>query len=232
MKAWKMIPLAVILFTISSCSGSSSVDEPTASADDSNTAATTPTSSAAPAKATATPKPAEPKPVAITIPAGSEVRVILSSSLNSGKNQTGDQFEGSLDEPIQVNGRTIFDRGTKVMGKVVDAQGSGRVKGVASMRLAITSIMYDGKETPITTQPFVSEAETTKGRDAAVVGGGAGLGAAIGAIAGGKKGAATGAVIGGAAGGGTVLATKGKEVDFPAESKITFTLAEDVTVKR
>jgi hypothetical protein len=232
MKVWKMIPLLVILFTISSCSSSSSVDEPTASADDSTAAVSAPSSNDVPAKTTAAPKPAEPKPVAITIPAGSEVMVILSSSLNSGKNNTGDEFEGSLDQPLRVNGSTIFDRGTKVMGKVVDAQGSGRVKGVASMRLAITSIMDNGKSTPITTQPFVSEAEATKGRDAAVVGGGAGLGAAIGAIAGGKKGAATGAVIGGAAGGGTVLATKGKEVDFPAESKITFTLAEDVTVRR
>ena len=114
----------------------------------------------------------------------------------------------------------------------MDAEGSGRVKGLANMKLALTSVEFNGKMVSIATNPFAAEAEPTKGRDAAVVGGGAGLGAAIGAIAGGKKGAATGAVIGGAAGGGTVLATKGKEVDFPAESKITFNLADAVTVRK
>ena len=76
------------------------------------------------------------------------------------------------------------------------------------------------------------EAESTKGRDAAVIGGAAGVGAAIGAIAGGKKGAATGAAVGGGAGTGTVLATKGKEVDLPAESKLDFTLNKDVTLNQ
>jgi len=167
----------------------------------------------------------------VTIPAGSEVTVILSDSLNSGRNKAGDEFEGSLAAPITRNGVTIIDRGTKVHGKVADAEESGRVKGLASMRLILTNLVHNGRTIPIVTKSYFAEAESTKGRDTAVVGGGAGLGAVIGAIAGGKKGAATGAVIGGAAGGGTVLATKGKEVDFPAESKITFTLADDLTVR-
>ena len=37
--------------------------------------------------------------------------------------------------------------------------------------------------------------------------------------------------VGGAAGAGTVLATKGKEVDFPPESKLTFVLADDLPQK-
>jgi hypothetical protein len=100
------------------------------------------------------------------------------------------------------------------------------------MRLILTGVEHGGRNISITTKSYFVEAETTKGRDAAVVGGGAGIGAAIGAIAGGKKGAATGAAIGGAAGAGTVLATKGNEVDFPAESRLTFTLADDLTVTR
>ena len=59
---------------------------------------------------------------------------------------------------------------------------------------------------------------------------GTGVGAAIGAIAGGKKGAAIGAAVGAGGGTGTVLATKGKEVKYDAESKLDFTLDEDVKV--
>jgi hypothetical protein len=168
----------------------------------------------------------------MTLPAGSEIAVILAEPLNSGKNQSGDDFEAHLANPVTVNGVTIFDRGTSVQGKVADAEDSGRVKGLANMRLILTSISHGGRNIPITTKSLFVEAEKSTGRDAAVVGGGAGIGAAIGAITGGKKGAATGAAIGGAAGAGTVLATKGKEVDFPAESRLTFTLADDLTVSR
>ena len=70
------------------------------------------------------------------------------------------------------------------------------------------------------------------GRDAKVIGGTAGVGAIIGAITGGGKGAATGAAVGGAAGTGAVLVTKGKEVDYPAESRLTFTLDRELTVTR
>jgi hypothetical protein len=150
--------------------------------------------------------------------------VILIDALNSGKNQAGDQFRASLAAPIVVNGRTILEKGTKVQGRVVDAEGSGRVKGVANMRLVLTAVVDGAKTYPIVTRTFVAEAEATKGRDAGIIGGAAGVGAAIGAIAGGKKGAGTGAIIGGAAGTGTVLATKGNEVDFGSETKLTFTL--------
>ena len=55
-----------------------------------------------------------------------------------------------------------------------------------------------------------------------MVGGGAVLGTLLGAIAGGGKGAVIGA-IGGAAGGAAVqVLTKGKEVNVPAETLLTF----------
>jgi hypothetical protein len=238
MKIWKVIPSLLLVLSLGACASTSSDDnvpENALAPAPANTPAANPTVSAAPtatAPATRKADPPAPRIEMVTIPAESEVTVILSNSLNSGRNQAGDEFEGGLAAPLSANGKTVIERGTKVLGKVVDADGSGRVKGVANMRLTLTGIQYNGKIIPITTQTHFAEAEATKGRDAAVVGGGAGLGAAIGAIAGGKKGAATGAIIGGAAGTGTVLATKGKEVDFPAESKITFTLAEDLTVRR
>ncbi|MBL8221078.1 MAG: hypothetical protein JNL62_17725, partial [Bryobacterales bacterium] len=52
----------------------------------------------------------------------------------------------------------------------------------------------------------------------------------LGAIFGGGKGAATGAGAGGAAGAGTVLATRGKPVVLPAETRISFRLSQPVTI--
>ena len=58
----------------------------------------------------------------------------------------------------------------------------------------------------------------------------AAIGTVIGAIAGGKKGAAEGAAIGGGAGTGTVLATKGKEVELGPEAKLKFTVEKSFEV--
>jgi hypothetical protein len=170
------------------------------------------------------------KPEPIVIPAGTEFNVVLSDPLNSGKNKAGDEFTGSLAAPVYAGAKTVLDRGAKVEGKVVAAEGSGRVSGKASMSIALTGVMYNGKMMPIATKELAAEAESTKGRDAKVIGGAGGVGAIIGAIAGGKKGAAAGAAIGAGAGTGTVLATKGKEVDYPAESKLTFNLDKDLVI--
>lgn len=197
--------------------------------------------SARPAAPKATAKPADPAPAApakpaaprtTVVPEGTEVAVLLIDSISTGKNKAGDQFMASLADPIMVNGQTVVDRGVKVQGRIVDAEGSGRVSGKANIRMVLTSIVDGGKTYPIVTRPFVAEAETTKGRDAGIIGGGAGLGAAIGAIAGGKSGAAKGAAIGGAAGTGGVLATKGKEVEFDSETKLKFTLQESADLPK
>lgn len=191
------------------------------------------TAKAAPAAISkpAPPRP-EPAPKLTEIPAGTSLSVILIDSISTGRNKAGDQFMASLAEPIMVDGYTLVEKGTKVQGRVVDAESSGRVSGRANIRMVLTAIVDAEKSYPIVTKPFVAEAEATKGRDAGIIGGAAGVGAAIGAIAGGKKGAATGAAIGGGAGTGTVLATKGKEVEFDSESKLTFTLERAAELPR
>jgi hypothetical protein len=166
----------------------------------------------------------------VVIPAGTEFHVVLSDALNSGKNKADDEFSANLAAPVYVNGATILERGAKLQGKVLAAEGSGRVSGKASMTIALTAVMHGGKMMPIATKDLTAEAEGSKGRDAGMIGGGAGVGALIGAIAGGKKGAAVGAAVGGGGGTAAVLATKGKEVDFPTESKLTFTLDKELSV--
>jgi len=172
-----------------------------------------------------TPAPAKPAPPRMfTIPEGTALNVFLTDPINTGKNKTGETFTGSIADPVVVNGETVIERGAAVKGKIVEAEGSGRVKGKANIRLALTSIVAKDKSYAIETRDFAAEADSSTKRDAGIIAGGGGVGAAIGAIAGGKKGAATGAIIGAAAGTGGVLATKGKEVELGSETKLTFAL--------
>jgi hypothetical protein len=228
-------------FGLTACASETS-QEATATAAELAQPAASPESSPAPAaKAAGATSAAKPnvieKPNAATarmyeIPQGTPITVFLTDPISTAKNKAGDTFTASLADPIVINGETVVARGATVKGRVIDAEGSGRVKGTANIRLALTSIVADGKSYPVATRPFVADAEATKGRDAGVIAGASGVGAAIGAITGGKKGAATGAVIGGAAGTGAVLATKGKEVEFDSETKLTFALEKAAELPR
>ena len=211
----------------SDASATATPNQPTAAAPAPKAASNSPAAAPAPAVERAAPPPAPAAPPKVTVPAGTDLTVIMIDSVSSGTNKAGDEFLASLAAPLVVGGKTVLDQGTKVRGRVIDAEGSGRVKGLANIRLALTGILDGAKTIPIVTKPFVAEAETTKGRDAAMAGGAAGVGAAIGAITGGKKGAGVGAIVGGAAGTGAVLATKGKEVEFGSESRVKFTLEKD-----
>lgn len=220
----KLIKIGVFTFAVAAmlaaCS-SSATNEP---------ATSSPGTSPAPAVADKPEPPKAPEPRIVEVPAGTVLQISLNDALNSGKNNSGDRFEGTLAAPVTVKEETVLQRGTKVHGRVVEAKESGRVKGLASLRLTLTDFVHDGKTVPISTKDWFTEAENTKKRDTGIIGGAAGVGAAIGAIAGGKKGAAEGAAIGGGAGTGTVLATKGKEVELAPEAKLKFTLEKSVEV--
>jgi hypothetical protein len=168
----------------------------------------------------------------ITVPAGAKLRVALLNAVSSDKSQAGDEFRASLTEPVIVNGKTVFAKGTKVRGRVVGANESGRVKGRARLELTLTQVVADGDHPSIaiSTKNHTVVAESSKKRDAALIGGGAGVGAAIGAITGGGKGAAIGAAVGSGAGTGTVLATKGKEIRYGVEHPLSFTLAASIQI--
>jgi hypothetical protein len=175
--------------------------------------------------------PKAPEPRYATIPSGTSIQVRLQDPLDSAVNATGDTFRAIVDKDIEVNGNVVAPRGSVVEGKLTNVKRSGRVEGRASMSLQLVDLKIDQQSYALQTEVLAFEAESSKKSDATKVGIGAGLGAVIGAIAGGGKGAAIGAAVGGGAGGATVLATRGKEVKFDAEQKLSFTLSKDVSVK-
>ena len=178
-------------------------------------------------------QPVPPPPPAtrvVTVPAGTVITVRLVDGVSSKHNRPGDTFQGTLEEPLAAEGLVVAERNANVFGRVVDTQKSGRVSGRAEMALELDRLQTVGGEVRIASDTMIRRADASKGKDAAKVGIMAGIGAAIGAIAGGRKGAGVGAAAGGAAGTGTVLATRGKPVEFPPESRLTFRLRAPITV--
>ena len=192
-------------------------------------AAPAPVVPAVPAEPPAPPLP--PPPRTVTIAAGTLLSARLLETLSSDKVKTGDTFMATLDKAFAVDGMGIAERGARVEGRVVESQEAGRVKGVSALAIQLVRLnTSDGQHLTIQTDVFRKAGETTRGTDAAKVGGGAGLGAVIGAIAGGGKGAAIGAAVGGAAGAGTVAATRGKPAVLPVETRIDFRISNAVAL--
>ena len=176
------------------------------------------------------PPPAPPPIRTVTIPASTAITVRLLDAISSERNRAGDTFQATLEQPLVADGIVVADRGASVFGRVVQAQQSGRVAGVAEMALELDRLQTVGGEVQLASDTMMKKAETTHGKDAMTAGGLAGLGAAIGAIAGGRRGAGIGAAAGGATGAGTVIATKGKPVKFDPETQLTFRLRAPITV--
>lgn len=177
------------------------------------------------------PPPAPAPPVTHTVAAGTPISVRTLEALSTKTATNGATFSATLDKAIEVDGYTVAPRGATVEGVVVNSDPGGRVKGVASITVALKRIaLANGSSLAISTGNHVTDAKQTKGKDAAKIGIASGVGAAIGAIAGGGKGAAIGAGAGAAGGTGLVLATKGAAAVIPSESLLTFKLAAPVTV--
>jgi hypothetical protein len=172
-----------------------------------------------------------PEPHKVTLNAGTLLTVRLAEEVSSEKHESGETFAATLDQPLVVDGFVIAEKGSRAEGKIVTAERSGRVKGIAGLQIQLTRLnTSDGQKIEITTDAFEKKAESGKSGDIAKVGAAAAIGAAIGAALGGGKGAAVGGAAGGAAGAGTVLGTRGKAVTLPSETRLTFRLAEPVTI--
>jgi hypothetical protein len=129
---------------------------------------------------------------------------------------------------VVVSGRTALPKGTEISGTVTDVKQSGRVKGKASIAFRFERLLFDGENHRVQTARVTLEAQQKKSDDVKKGGIGAGLGAVVGGIAGGGKGAAIGAVAGGT---GTVLATKGREVEIAPGTVVTAILQNALTVR-
>lgn len=170
-------------------------------------------------------------PPVLTIPTGTFIAVRLMGTLSSDVNQQGDGFSATLEQPIVVDGWVVARRGQIAIGRVVEVQKAGRVKGVSSLGVALSDLpLVDGRQLTVLSQLVQTSAGTSKGRDAAALATTTGVGAGIGGAVDGGAGAGIGAGIGAAAGIAGVLLTPGRPTVMPSETLLTFRLQEPITV--
>jgi len=167
----------------------------------------------------------------VTLPPGTAVTVRLSSAVGSKLSASGDHFSAIVARPVEVNGKVVVPAGAEALGKVVEAVPQGRFKGAAQLRLVLETVTLDKDSYDVQTSA-VSRYQKGKGkRTATFIGGGAGGGALIGGLAGGGKGALIGAALGAGAGTAGAAYTGEKEIVLPAESALSFTLTQPVSIK-
>ncbi len=157
------------------------------------------------------------------IPADTVIRARVIENLNSATAQLGETFHATLEDPIVVNGQTLFPRNSDVTGSVTAVHRSGRLSDPGSLALALTSVTNGSQTTPLTVAPLDIKGESHTTSNVEKIGGGAAVGAIIGGIAGGGKGAAIGAGAGAAAGTGVAAATGKREAKVESEAVLTWT---------
>ena len=171
-------------------------------------------------------------PKEVTLPAGTVITVRLASAVGSKTSNTGDHFNATIATPVKSGGKVVLPKGAEVLGKVVEAVPQGRFKGAAALQLVLETVTVNNDSYDVQTSS-VSRSLKGKGkRTATLIGGGAGGGALIGGLAGGGKGALIGAALGAGAGTAGAAYTGEKEIVLPAESALSFKLAEPLTIKK
>jgi hypothetical protein len=167
---------------------------------------------------------------ATSVPAGTAITVTIDQSISSKNAKVGQGVVASVAQDVTANGKVVIPKGSHAKLVVSSAQASGRLSTPAKLWLRMKSVEVHGKTYVIATS---SNGRTMGGkgkRDAGFIGGGAGAGALIGGLAGGGKGALIGAAAGAGAGTAGAAATGKKEVEFPAETRLSFTTRAPVTI--
>jgi hypothetical protein len=216
-----MIALPLSLICVMACA-----QAPPAESDTAGQAA-----SPAPAQPLSKPEPAPPPAPAfreVTIPAGTSLSVTLLSTVASNKSKVEDPIKGSIAKDVIISGETALPVGTQILGSVTEAAEAGRVKGKASVAFRFDRLVVNDETVRVQTANVEREAAADKKSDVKKGALGAGAGAVVGGVIGGGTGAAVGAVTGGA---GTVLATKGSEVEIPSGTVVSVLVQDPITVR-
>lgn len=163
----------------------------------------------------------------VIIPEGTDIVVLTSDSIKSGKDSSGQLYPATIQRDVYgSSGSVAIPGGTRAKLVVSNVRGGGAVHS-PELVLDLYSVELHGEQYRVDSSSVTESNRSGLGanrRTAEFAGGGAGIGALMGAVFGGGKGAGIGALAG--AGGGTLtqLFTRGKEISVPAETAMTFRL--------
>jgi hypothetical protein len=168
----------------------------------------------------------------VTIPAGTNLAIVLDTAVSSATSQIEAPVSAHLSRSITVQGQTALAEGSRISGVVTDATRSAKVKGRAHVAVRFDTLTPRGDDQRYTihTAAVGRTAAATKKDDALKIGAPAAGGAIIGGLIGGKKGALIGGAAAGGAGTAVVLSTRGKEIGLAKGAALTLRLTQPVTV--
>ena len=182
------------------------------------------------------------------VAAGTQIKAALDTPLSTKTSHVGDHFTATVVEPVSgANGQLAIPAGSKIQGEVSGAE-EGKtlpsVRGKGRLNMHFREItLPDGTSVPLTatlqsvnstkggSTKASSEGQVTSGTSGKQVAKDVGIGAGIGTVAGLIFGSALkGLAIGAIAGGGYVLATKGKDVELPAQTGLVLKVDQNMSV--
>ena len=178
------------------------------------------------------------------LPVGTLINTRIRETISTQTTAQGTMFTATLIEPVLRDGAVLLPAGSLVTGRVTEIHGGRRISGPAAIHLQTLSVtLPDGTRYPFRGQVIdtgvynhtkVDSEGTILRRDHAVATvSELGLATGAGAAAGGVIGGVPGALIGGAVGAGlgtTVWLKQDRQTEVPAQTKITFSLNEPLTV--
>ena len=166
-----------------------------------------------------------------TVEEGTPIHVRLETAVGSATSKVEDPVDGTLTQPLVVDGTTVAPIGSRVKGDVTAVTPSPK-KGRASISFRFRSLTIPGHDAPYAIVAGVSRvAPSEKKDDIVTIGAPAATGAIMGGIIGGKKGAIIGAVVGAGAGTAVVLTTEGKDISLPSGTDVTMSLKAPVDIR-
>lgn len=178
------------------------------------------------------------------VPAGTALTVKLETTLATFSNKVGDPFQGSLAQPVVLNGKTVIPAGARIEGRVTKVAEPRRISGRPTIgiapeavvlptgeRFTIDATLVDtnaGRDTDVNNEGEFKGAGHDR-RDQMETGGGAAGGMLIGGLVGGP----VGVVVGGAIGAGSAGAhwlSKHRAATLPAGTTLTIELNRPLTM--
>jgi hypothetical protein len=105
-------------------------------------------------------------PATTRLAEGTSMTIRLQKTLSSASAQAGDSFEGTLDDPVLVDGQPLIARGAAVTGRVLDAKTSDSGRNPGYMRIALVNVNVGGKTVLIETSSVFAKAASHDGHAA------------------------------------------------------------------
>jgi hypothetical protein len=167
-------------------------------------------------------------------PAGTELVVRTVETIDSRTAGANQVFSGIVEQAVTDGSGLVIIPGRSSVQLMIRQTSSGGATGSPEMVLDVQSITIAGRRYLVSTEDILLKSDTGVGknrRTAEAVGGGAALGGSVGAMPGGGKGTAIGVLAGGAGGAGAQVLTRGRDVQVPAETLLTFRLDRSVSLQ-